>query len=47
MMKFVNEREEKKGESVRQFFLKAGQGVLDFAGLHKQYKLVHKHPQAV
>ena len=47
MIQFVNEREEKKGESVRQFFLKAWQGLLDFADLYKQYKLEHKHPQAV
>ena len=47
MMKFVNEREEKKGESVRQIFLKAWQGLLNFAGLYKRYKLEHKHPQVV
>ena len=47
MMKFVNEREENRSESVRKLFLKAWQGLLDFAGIHKQYGLDHKHPQAV
>ena len=47
MIQFVNEREVKKSESVRKFFLKAWQGLLDFAGIHKQYGLDHKHPQAV
>ena len=47
MIQFVNEREVKKSESVRKFFLKAWQRLLDFAGIHKQYGLDHKHPQAV
>ena len=46
-IQFVSEREEKKSESVRKFFLKARQRLLDFAGIHKQYGLDHKHPQAV
>ena len=33
MMQFVNEREENRIESVRKFFLKAWQGLQDFAGL--------------
>ena len=47
MIQFVNEREESKTASVRQFFLKAWQGLLDFAGIHKHYGLDHKHPQAI
>ena len=47
MIQFVSEREEKKSESVRKFFLKARQRLLDFASIHKQYVLDHKHPQAV
>ena len=47
MIQFVNEREVKKSESVRKFFLKAWQGLLDLAGIHKHYRLDHKHPQAV
>ena len=47
MIQFVNEREEKKSESIRKFFLKAWQVLLDFAGIHKHYRLDHKHPQAV
>jgi hypothetical protein len=47
MIQFVNEREERKSASVRKFFLKAWQGLLDFAGIHKHYGLDHKHPQAI
>ena len=47
MIQFVNEREVKKSESVRKLFLKAWQGLLDLAGIHKLYRLDHKHPQAV
>ena len=47
MIQFVNEREVKKSESVRKFFLKAWQGLLDLAGIHKHYRLDHKHPQSV
>ena len=47
MIQFVNEREVKKSESVRKFFLKAWQGLLDLAGIHKHYRLDHKHSQAV
>ena len=47
MSQFVNEREVKKSESIRKFFLKTWQGLLDFAGIHKHYRLDHKHPQAV
>ena len=39
MIQFVNEREERKTASVRQFFLKAWQGLLEFAGIHKHYGL--------
>ena len=47
IIQFVNEREVKKSESVRKFFLKAWQELLDLAGIHKHYRLDHKHPQAV
>ena len=47
MIQFISGREEKKIESVRKFFLRAWQGLLDFAGIHKHYRLDHKHPQAV
>ena len=47
MTRFVNEREERKSSSVRQSLLKAWQGLLDFAGIDKQYGIDHKHPQAV
>ena len=47
MIQFVNEREVKKSESVRKFFLRAWQGLLDLAGIHKHYRLDYKHPQSV
>jgi hypothetical protein len=47
MMQFVNEREENRSESVRKFFLKAWQGLLDFACIRKHYGLNHKHPRAI
>ncbi|MDG2196379.1 MAG: hypothetical protein P8O70_05745 [SAR324 cluster bacterium] len=47
MTQFVKVREERKSVSVRQFFLKGWQGLLGFAGIHKQYGIDHKHPQAV
>ena len=47
IIQFVNEREVKKSESVRKFFLKVWQGLQDLAGIHKHYRLDHRHPQAV
>ena len=47
MIQFVNEREVKKSESVRKFFLKAWQGLLDLAGIHMHYRPDHKHLQSV
>ena len=47
VIQFVNEREVKKSESVQKFFLKAWQRLIDLAGIHKHYRLDHKHPQAV
>ena len=47
MIQFVNEREENRSESVRKLFLKAWQGLLDFAGIRKHYGLNHKHPRAI
>ena len=47
MIQFVNEREVKKASLFESFFLKAWRGLLDLAGIHKLYRLDHKHPQSV
>ena len=47
MIKFAKEREDNRSESVRKFFLKAWQGLLDLAAICKHYELNHKHPRAI
>ncbi len=47
MIQFVDKRKDRRSASVRKFFLKAWQDLLDFAGIHKHYGRDHKHPQAI